>query len=151
MLLGHIITQSVIVFLQCFEIIVFIGFFFGTENKGDNSTIIALLSLTGFAGLLFGNFAISLLFLEPPIWMNICSKVYWFLCTVNLIRWPISYQPVSSIQWSFCAVCCGRSKECRLSCEKLHSCSRLRYLRWPFEMFWKKDGPLAIHKCTTDS
>lgn len=47
-------TQSVIVFLQCTEVIFFIGFVFGTENNGDNLTVIVLLSLTGFAGMLFG-------------------------------------------------------------------------------------------------
>lgn len=73
MLLAHILTQSVIVFLQCIEIIVYIGFFFGTENKGDNSTIIALLSLTGFAGMLFGKFSISFVF-RATIWINVYPK-----------------------------------------------------------------------------
>lgn len=54
LLLAHILTQSVIVFLQCTEVIFFIGVVFGTENNGDNLTVIILLSLTGFAGMLFG-------------------------------------------------------------------------------------------------
>lgn len=54
LLLAHIVTQSVIVFLQCTEVIFFISFVFGTENNGDNLTVITLLSLTGFAGMLFG-------------------------------------------------------------------------------------------------
>lgn len=54
LLLAHILTQSVIVFLQCTEVIFFIGVVFGTENNGDNLTVILLLSLTGFAGMLFG-------------------------------------------------------------------------------------------------
>lgn len=54
LLLAHILTQSVIVFLQCTEVIFFIGVVFGTENNGDNFTVIVLLSLTGFAGMLFG-------------------------------------------------------------------------------------------------
>lgn len=74
MLLAHILTQSVIVFLQCIEIIVYIGFFFGTENKGDNITIIALLSLTGFAGMLFGMLK-SILYLWPLI-ETFFPKVY---------------------------------------------------------------------------
>lgn len=52
--MAHILTQSVIVFLQCTEVIFFIGVVFGTENNGDNLTVIVLLSLTGFAGMLFG-------------------------------------------------------------------------------------------------
>lgn len=54
LLLAHIATQSVIVFLQCVEIIFYIGIVFGTVNKGDNITIIFLLSLTGLAGMFFG-------------------------------------------------------------------------------------------------
>lgn len=54
LLIAHIVTQSVIVFLQCTEVIFFIGVVFGTENNGDNLTVICLLSLTGFAGMLFG-------------------------------------------------------------------------------------------------
>lgn len=54
LLMAHILTQSVIVFLQCTEVIFFIGVVFGTENNGDNLTVIVLLSLTGFAGMLFG-------------------------------------------------------------------------------------------------
>lgn len=55
-MLAHILTQSVIVFLQCTEVIFFIGVVFGTENNGDNLTVIVLLSLTGFAGMLFGGY-----------------------------------------------------------------------------------------------
>lgn len=54
LLMAHILTQSVIVFLQCTEVIFFIGVVFGTQNNGDNLTVIVLLSLTGFAGMLFG-------------------------------------------------------------------------------------------------
>lgn len=54
LLMAHILTQSVIVFLQCTEVIFFIGVVFGTQNNGDNLTVIILLSLTGFAGMLFG-------------------------------------------------------------------------------------------------
>lgn len=54
LLLAHMFTQSVIVLLQCTEVIFFIGIVFGTVNHGDNFTVIILLSLTGFAGMLFG-------------------------------------------------------------------------------------------------
>lgn len=54
LLIAHIFTQFCIVFLQCIEVILFIGFFFQNENLGDNTTVIALLALTGFAGMLFG-------------------------------------------------------------------------------------------------
>lgn len=54
LLLAHIVTQAVIVFLQCTEVIFFVGVVFGTVNNGNNLTVIFLLSLTGFAGMLFG-------------------------------------------------------------------------------------------------
>lgn len=54
LLLAHIVTQAVIVFLQCTEVIFFVGVVFGTVNNGNNLTVIMLLSLTGFAGMLFG-------------------------------------------------------------------------------------------------
>lgn len=56
LLLAHIVTQAVIVFLQCTEVIFFVGVVFGTVNNGNNLTVIFLLSLTGFAGMLFGMF-----------------------------------------------------------------------------------------------
>lgn len=62
--MAHILTQSVIVFLQCTEVIFFIGVVFGTENNGDNLTVIVLLSLTGFAGMLFGRFYIDPMFIK---------------------------------------------------------------------------------------
>lgn len=57
LLLAHIVTQAVIVFLQCTEVIFFVGVVFGTVNNGNNLTVIFLLSLTGFAGMLFGMYS----------------------------------------------------------------------------------------------
>lgn len=54
MLLAHIAFQTVIMIIQCLEVILYIAFIFSPENKGDNYTVIALLILTGFAGTLFG-------------------------------------------------------------------------------------------------
>lgn len=53
-LLAHIMTQTVVLTLQCAEILYFAAFIFGIENKGDNLTIIFLLVLLGFSGMLFG-------------------------------------------------------------------------------------------------
>lgn len=54
MLLSHILTQMVMLVIQCAEIIFVAAFIFGCENKGDNLTILSLLVLLGFAGMLFG-------------------------------------------------------------------------------------------------
>lgn len=58
MLIAHIAIQSIIVLLQCIEVMIYVGYIFGTVNKGDNFTIIALLGLNGVAGLFFGLFVV---------------------------------------------------------------------------------------------
>lgn len=75
LLLAHIVTQAVIVFLQCTEVIFFVGVVFGTVNNGNNLTVIFLLSLTGFAGMLFGMFQIKSYFLS---WYNNNNKIDWW-------------------------------------------------------------------------
>lgn len=74
LLMAHILTQSVIVFLQCTEVIFFIGVVFGTVNNGDNLTVIVLLSLTGFAGMLFGTYEHFRLLFESDTVCN-CARM----------------------------------------------------------------------------
>lgn len=54
LLIAHIAIQSLIVLVQCIEVMLFVGYIFGTVNHGDNVTIVALLGLNGVAGLFFG-------------------------------------------------------------------------------------------------
>lgn len=56
LLLAHIITQSSVMFLQCIEIVILSAFIFDTQNHGDNATVIVLLMMLGFAGMLYGLF-----------------------------------------------------------------------------------------------
>lgn len=56
LLLAHIITQSTVMFLQCIEIVILSAFIFDTQNHGDNATVILLLMMLGFAGMLYGLF-----------------------------------------------------------------------------------------------
>lgn len=58
LLLAHIITQTVIMLMQCIEIVLLAALIFGAENKGNNVTVIVLLMLLGFAGMLYGNISI---------------------------------------------------------------------------------------------
>lgn len=93
MLLAHIFTQSVIVFLQCIEIIFFIGFFFGTVNKGDNSTIIALLSLNGFAGMLFG--LLISVYCESHTMANfVATGAFYPMIILCGLLWPLEGMPL---------------------------------------------------------
>lgn len=56
MLLAHIITQTTVMVIQCVEIVLLAAFIFGTQNNGDNFTVIMLLFLLGFSGMLYGLF-----------------------------------------------------------------------------------------------
>ncbi|EAT33290.1 AAEL014428-PA [Aedes aegypti] len=54
LLLAHIITQTSIMLLQCVEIILLATFIFDAQNQGSNITVVGLLMLLGFAGMLYG-------------------------------------------------------------------------------------------------
>lgn len=56
LLLAHIITQSTVMLVQCAEIVILAAFIFETHNHGDNLTVVLLLMMLGFAGMLFGLF-----------------------------------------------------------------------------------------------
>ncbi|KAH8376657.1 hypothetical protein KR093_000663 [Drosophila rubida] len=56
MLWAHLLTQLIIMALQSFEVIMYIGLVFDTYNNGDTTTLIGLLTLTAFCGMLFGLF-----------------------------------------------------------------------------------------------
>ncbi|XP_055325391.1 ABC transporter G family member 23 [Sitodiplosis mosellana] len=92
LLLAHIVTQSVIVFLQCTEVIFFIGVVFGTENNGDNLTVILLLSLTGFAGMLFG--MLISIFCESHTMANFVSTgAFYPMIVLCGLLWPLEGMP----------------------------------------------------------
>lgn len=54
LLLAHIITQTSIMLVQCIEIILLATFIFDAQNQGSNITVVGLLMLLGFAGMLYG-------------------------------------------------------------------------------------------------
>ncbi|XP_041760997.1 ABC transporter G family member 20 [Anopheles merus] len=54
LLIAHIITQTSIMLLQCIEIILLATFLFDAQNQGSNITVVGLLMLLGFAGMLYG-------------------------------------------------------------------------------------------------
>lgn len=56
LLLAHIITQSTVMLVQCIEIVVLATFIFNTHNHGDNFTVVLLLMMLGFSGMLYGLF-----------------------------------------------------------------------------------------------
>lgn len=56
MLLAHIICQSMVMLIQCLEIVFLAAVVFGTANRGNDFTVVFLLMLLGFAGMCFGEF-----------------------------------------------------------------------------------------------
>lgn len=56
LLIAHIITQSLVMLVQCIEIVILAGVIFDTQNRGDGLTIVILLLLLGFSGMLYGLF-----------------------------------------------------------------------------------------------
>lgn len=114
LLLAHIITQSTVMLVQCAEIVILATFIFDTNNHGDNFTVVLLLMMLGFAGMLYGLF-ISI-FCDSHTMANfmatgsfypmiiLCGK-FWLLSLVNSrltltwiiilgIFWPLEGMPV---------------------------------------------------------
>lgn len=56
LLIAHIITQSLVMLVQCVEIVFLAGVIFDTKNHGDGLTIVILLLLLGCSGMLYGLF-----------------------------------------------------------------------------------------------
>lgn len=56
LLFAHMINQSVVVSLQCISVIVFVDIAFVVTSFSENLDVIALLVLSGIAGMLFGKF-----------------------------------------------------------------------------------------------
>ncbi|GAB0099833.1 ABC transporter G family member 20 [Sergentomyia squamirostris] len=54
LLVAHVFTQSVIMIIQCLEVVLYAWYVFNAENRGDNVTVIGLLTLLGFAGMFYG-------------------------------------------------------------------------------------------------
>lgn len=54
MLLAHIVCQSVVMLIQCLEIVFLAAVVFETSNRGNDFTVVFLLMLLGFAGMCFG-------------------------------------------------------------------------------------------------
>lgn len=94
LLIAHIITQSTVMLLQCAEIVILATFIFNTENHGDNFTVIFLLMLLGFAGMLYGLF-ISI-FCDSHTMANFMATGSFYPMVILCgIFWPRKYQAPS--------------------------------------------------------
>lgn len=92
MLLAHIICQTVVMLIQCVEIVCLATFIFGTENNGDNLTVILLLFLLGFSGMLYGLF-ISI-FCDSHTMANfMATGSFYPMIILCGIFWPLEGMP----------------------------------------------------------
>lgn len=92
LLLAHILTQSVIVIIQCIELIFYIGIIFETPNRGDNSTVIAMLTLNGFGGMLFG-LLISVVCESHTQANFVATGVFYPMIILCGLLWPLEGMP----------------------------------------------------------
>lgn len=92
LLIAHIITQSAVMLMQCAEIVILSAFIFDTENRGDNFTVVFLLSLLGFAGMLYGLF-ISI-FCDSHTMANFMATGSFYPMVILCgIFWPLEGMP----------------------------------------------------------
>uniref|UniRef100_A0A336MEP9 CSON012244 protein n=1 Tax=Culicoides sonorensis TaxID=179676 RepID=A0A336MEP9_CULSO len=92
MLLAHIITQTLVMLIQCMEIIFLAGVVFGTANNGNDFTVIFLLMLLGFAGMCFGLF-ISI-FCDSHTMANfMATGSFYPMIILCGIMWPLEGMP----------------------------------------------------------
>ncbi len=111
MLLGHFLVNSMILLIQCTEIITISAVLFDVQNNGNNLTVIVLLILQAYSGMFCG-FAISIYsgkirtatFVINGIYILIfllCGKAWESIILYHLIFnifpgivWPIEGMPL---------------------------------------------------------
>ncbi|XP_055376981.1 ABC transporter G family member 23 [Condylostylus longicornis] len=88
MLLAHIISQSLIVIIQCFEVIFFVAFVFNVQSNGDSALLIWLLVSIGFCGMLFG-LLISIYSTSHTVANFVTTGAFYPMIILSGILWPL--------------------------------------------------------------
>ncbi|KAH8269333.1 hypothetical protein KR018_004616 [Drosophila ironensis] len=94
MLWAHLLTQLIIMALQSFEVIMYIGLVFDTYNNGDTTTLIGLLTLTAFCGMLFGLF-ISVFCKSHTEANFVATGAFYPMIILCGLLWPLESMPQS--------------------------------------------------------
>ncbi|KAH8265045.1 hypothetical protein KR038_004913 [Drosophila bunnanda] len=92
MLWAHLLTQLIIMALQSFEVIMYIGLVFDTYNNGDTVTLIGLLTLTAFCGMLFGLF-ISVFCKSHTEANFVATGAFYPMIILCGLLWPLESMP----------------------------------------------------------
>ncbi|XP_017154026.1 ABC transporter G family member 20 [Drosophila miranda] len=92
MLWAHLLTQLIIMALQSFEVIMYIGIVFDTYNNGDTTTLIGLLTLTAFCGMLFGLF-ISVFCKSHTEANFVATGAFYPMIILCGLLWPLESMP----------------------------------------------------------
>ncbi|KAH8341453.1 ABC transporter G family member 20 [Drosophila kikkawai] len=92
MLWAHLLTQLIIMALQSFEVIMYIGLVFDTYNNGDTLTLIGLLTLTAFCGMLFGLF-ISVFCKSHTEANFVATGAFYPMIILCGLLWPLESMP----------------------------------------------------------
>lgn len=89
LLLAHILTQSTVMLIQCAEIVILATFIFDTQNHGDNFTVVLLLLMLGFAGMLYGLF-ISI-FCDSHTMANFMATGSFYPMIILCGKWSVNW------------------------------------------------------------
>ncbi|XP_034471619.1 ABC transporter G family member 20 [Drosophila innubila] len=92
MLWAHLLTQLIIMALQSFEVVMYIGIVFDTYNNGDTTTLIGLLTLTAFCGMLFGLF-ISVFCKSHTEANFVATGAFYPMIILCGLLWPLESMP----------------------------------------------------------
>ncbi|XP_053695189.1 ABC transporter G family member 20 [Sabethes cyaneus] len=101
LLLAHIITQTSIMLLQCVEIILLATFVFDVQNQGSNVTVVGLLMLLGFAGMLYG--LLISIFCDAHSTANFMATGSFYPMIIMCgILWPLEGMPKYLQYFAYC-------------------------------------------------
>lgn len=146
LLLAHILTQSTVMLIQCGEIVILAAFIFDTHNQGDNFTVVMLLLMLGFAGMLYGLF-ISI-FCDSHTMANFMATGSFYpmiiLCGECQVDSFIDYIELDRFFFFNSQVFSGRLKACQFIFNTLHSSCHSLFHRSPFAISWPRAGQSHI-------
>lgn len=93
LLFAHVVIQSVIMLIQCLEVVGYAAYFFNAENRGDTLTVTSLFVLLGFAGMLYG--LLISIFCESHITASfVATGSFYPMIILCGIFWPLEAMPI---------------------------------------------------------
>ncbi|KAL5282687.1 hypothetical protein ACFFRR_005643 [Megaselia abdita] len=92
MLWAHLLSQFIIMAFQSFEVIMYIGLVFNVTNHGNPATLIGLLTMTAFCGMLFG-LLISVYCSSHTMANFVATGAFYPMIILCGLLWPLEGMP----------------------------------------------------------